>query len=433
MSHSIEQHPVVRRLKWKRRGLGALSFLISVLTMYVTLSLEWAIDLSSTKGMELVFTPWMGDGFWWLVIAIVGILMTTLSVDRYAGNSSAVQVYPYVKDAPGWLNNANEICEMVGELSGKLSVNIDRVYVVEQYIPNAFASFVFHRGHVVILYRNLLEIMDDASLRSVLAHEMAHAKSDDVLHRMINILPRILMGWVLLLKGVQLFGVLLLSNDVWTFLVRGGVLVGYASMVSILLAFIQWWENQYSQIKENLADVYGAAYTSVEGSINAFLRLNDRSHMVEAVTSALNSTFDNVTGKTLETVLSKFPTGAKDVKWVMDVAIESYIENTIRALCVATKVDKGRQADVVSALKSELLTYVPSVEIKDNVLPEPPFAWKEFDWNHDGFLQGNELSAMVQALLEDPIALTDKEGSGTHPPTRERILLLATVFADNLK
>ena len=433
MSHSIEQHPVVRRLKWKRRGLGALSFLISVLTMYVALSLEWAIDLSSTKGMELVFTPWMGDGFWWLVIAIVGILMTTLSVDRYAGNSSATQVYPYVKAAPDWLHNANEICEMVEGLSGKLSVNIDRVYVVDQYIPNAFASFVFHRGHVIILYQNLLEIMDETSLRSVLAHEMAHAKSDDVLHRMINILPRILMGWVLLLKGVQLFGVLLLSNDVWTFLVRGGVLVGYASMVSILLAFIQWWESQYSQIKENLADVYGAAYTSVEGSINAFLRLNDRSHMVEAVTSALNSTFDNVTGKTLETVLSKFPTGAKDVKWVMDVAIESYIENTIRALCVATKVDKGRQADVVSALKSELLTYVPSVEIKDNVLPEPPFAWKEFDWNHDGFLQGNELSAMVQALLEDPIALTDKEGSGTHPPTRERILLLATVFADNLK
>lgn len=433
MSHSIEQHPVVRRLKWKRRALGTLSFLISICTMYVTLSVEWSVDLASTRGTGLVFTSWTGDGLWWLIVAAVGIMMTTLSIDQYAGASSAVQVYPHVTDPPHWLDKPNKIGDIISDLSSTMSVTIDRVYVVDQYVPNAFASFVLQRGHIIILYRNLLEIMDDISLRAVLAHELAHAKSDDVLHRMLNILPRILMGWVLLIKGAQLLGVLLLSTDLWSFFVRGGLLVGYALLVSILLAFIKWWENQYSQVKENLADVYGAAHTSVEGSINAFLRLNDRSHTVEAVTNVLHNTFESVTSRTLNTVLSRVPTGAKDMNWVMEAAIHSYIENTLRSLCVAVKVEPSRQDEAIEAIKLELLAYVPAAEIKDGVLPELPFAWKEFDWNHDGFLQGNELGSMVQSLREDPIALTEKEGSGTHPPTRERILLLATVFADDLQ
>ena len=59
--------------------------------------------------------------------------------------------------------------------------------------------------------------MDKDSLKVILAHECAHAKGEDVRHRMFSILPRLLMIWIVLLKGVQLCGVLLLHPDLWSF------------------------------------------------------------------------------------------------------------------------------------------------------------------------------------------------------------------------
>ena len=56
------------------------------------------------------------------------------------------------------------------------------------------------------------------------------------------------------------------------------------------------------------------------------------------------------------------------------------------------------------------------------------FAWRTFDWNHEGLLQRDEIVAMLQALKEDPTALAEDEGGGTHPSIRNRIELLAEVF-----
>ena len=59
--------------------------------------------------------------------------------------------------------------------------------------------------------------------------------------------------------------------------------------------------------------------------------------------------------------------------------------------------------------------------------------WQEFDWNHDGELQLDELAALVDALKSEPQALTDEEDDeSTHPPIRERILFIATLYQDEL-
>ena len=58
--------------------------------------------------------------------------------------------------------------------------------------------------------------------------------------------------------------------------------------------------------------------------------------------------------------------------------------------------------------------------------PKDPFVWNNFDWNHDGVLQREEIDAMVQVLRDEPDALSDKEEKeGAHPPIRERILFLS--------
>ena len=189
MSNPIEQHPIVRRMKMKRRLVGFLSFLVSISCLYMVLSITFQVDLETSRGGQFIFQPWSGDQWWWLVLAGIGIAVGSLTTDHYESNPEAVQIFPQHDEVPDWLSDSHATCQMVNEVSSDMNVEIDRVYVANKPIPNAFASLVLQRGHVIILYRNLLEIMDKDSLKAVLAHECAHARAEDVRYRVLNILP----------------------------------------------------------------------------------------------------------------------------------------------------------------------------------------------------------------------------------------------------
>ena len=428
MSDSIEQHPIVHRLKTIRFGFATVSLFVSVGLLYLVLSLTFIVDLSVSDGGQFIFHPWSGEQWWWLVLAALGIGVGTLTTDHYDSSPETFQIFPRGEDVPSWLTQSEDICQMVEQLSVEMDVEIDRVYVANKHVPNAFASLVIQRGHIIILYRNLLEIMDQDSLKAVLAHECAHAKGEDVRYRVLNILPRLLMVWIVLLKGIQLCGVLLLASDLWSLGLRLFTLAVYIIIVNILFVIVTWFENQYSQIKENLADIYGAAYASVEGSINAFLRLNDRSHTLELLETVLKQRFDTIDPNSLMMALKAFPTGAKSMDETIESITKMYVTAKVLSLCKGLDLEQTDSAVLVEKMTEELLSHLPGPELDAEVIADRPFAWQQFDWNHDGFLQLDELSAMVNTLRKDPVALTDNEGGGTHPPMRARILLLADVF-----
>lgn len=431
MSPVIEQHTIVRQLILKRRIYGSVSLMCSLAVMYLILCIEVQIDLSNTRGWVLLFQPWSGERWWWIVLGAIGIYVSSLSKDRYENHSSAVQIYPELKDKPDWLSNVGHIHPMIEDLCKEMNVVLDRVYVVKAVVPNAFASLVLQRGHVIILHQNLLDIMDVDSLRAILAHELAHVKGEDVRHRMLNILPRLLIGWLLLFQGIHLFALLLLSSGLESAFIRLFYLLAYGVVVAFIFSIIQWFENQYSQVKENLADVYGASYASVEGSINAFLRLNERSHTLEAFTTVLKRCFENISDFDIHQALKRLPTGSKTEQDFQRVAIRCYIESRFGALCHDLKLNDESTQTILAGLIEDGLENLVAVQEDSQTIENIPFVWKQFDWNHDGFLQRDELKAMVEALRKDTTALTDQEGSGTHPSIRSRILLLADTFLDD--
>ena len=93
MSDSIEQHPMVRRLKTTRFGFGAISLFVSVGLLYLVLSMTFQVDLSSTDGGQLIFKPWSGEQWWWLVLAALGIGVGSLTSDHFESNPEFVQIF----------------------------------------------------------------------------------------------------------------------------------------------------------------------------------------------------------------------------------------------------------------------------------------------------------------------------------------------------
>ena len=159
------------------------------------------------------------------------------------------------------------------------------------------------------------------------------------------------MIWIVLPKGVQLCGVLLLANDLWSLGVRLFSLFVYIILANLVLRFVGWFENQYSQTKEKLADIYGAfAHTSVEGGINAFLRLNDRSHTLELLESVLKQRFEIIDPKSMLVAVKSFPTGAKDIDQLTEMITRSYVTAKVVSLCQGLSVEEQERLDLVEKM-----------------------------------------------------------------------------------
>ena len=73
------------------------------------------------------------------------------------------------------------IRDMVSELVQRDSLPMPKLYFVDTPIPNAFATGRSYKHGVVAVTRGITELLNEAELRGVLAHELGHIKNRDML------------------------------------------------------------------------------------------------------------------------------------------------------------------------------------------------------------------------------------------------------------
>jgi heat shock protein HtpX len=138
--------------------------------------LRTAIVITGCSGLILVIGVVAGgaDG---LVIAVVVALgasgVAYFGSDRIA--LSAMRARPVSE----W--EYPQLCRLVRELSTAARVPVPRVYVSPALQPNAFAAGRNRRRAVICCTEGILRILEPGELRAVVAHEMSHVQSKDIL------------------------------------------------------------------------------------------------------------------------------------------------------------------------------------------------------------------------------------------------------------
>jgi heat shock protein HtpX len=110
---------------------------------------------------------------WMLIIVVVIVLIQFSASDKMVLASMRAKVVTR-EDAP-------VLYGMVQKLSMAAGIPMPKVAISELQVPNAFATGRSQKHAAVAVTQGLLQVLDEKELEAVLAHEISHIRSKDVI------------------------------------------------------------------------------------------------------------------------------------------------------------------------------------------------------------------------------------------------------------
>ncbi|PKM91853.1 zinc metalloprotease HtpX [Candidatus Falkowbacteria bacterium HGW-Falkowbacteria-1] len=184
------------------------------------------------------------------------------------------------------IDDNRELYRLVENLCITTGSPLPKIYMIDDLAPNAFATGRNPKNAVIAVTTGLLEKLDRSELEGVIAHELSHIKSYDIL---IATLTTILVGMIVILSDIFVR---------WAFF-RGGskssskdgskILIIIIAVILSILAPIFAYLMQFaiSRKREFLADADGALTTRYpEGLARALEKISQDDNQLRAVNKA---------------------------------------------------------------------------------------------------------------------------------------------------
>ena len=121
-------------------------------------------------------TAWITDNWWIAGLTLVGAAVYAV-IQYYAATSETIALTGAVEISK---RDNPRLYRIVENLAITEGLPMPKVYVIDDPAPNAFATGRDPEHAVVAATTGLLQIMDDAELQGVMAHELGHVKNYDI-------------------------------------------------------------------------------------------------------------------------------------------------------------------------------------------------------------------------------------------------------------
>lgn len=380
------------------------------------------------------------------------------------------QIYPVVLpeeiDSRLFTNiSSAKISNWVQSIAEDMKIGkITKVFLAKTAIPNAYtielSAFPFipfiRKRNFVVLNSNILLILKEEEIKSVIAHELAHIKNHDSILRLILSGPHLFLQaaylyfYVIILTGIS-NSVLIKFNPIKALVetIILLVIMVSATLVSDLTIHFLRKSNQMAELQ---ADLEPLKIIGFKPTINMLIKLGQRTEVLESLkieTIWLEKQDiyreEMRKGLILE-LLEKFPETEIDDLKVKTQAPRVYLDKMIEILKESYFLDltglpglEERINDAINKLyeKRKLELDLKALKLKDSKKKgaspnQSKINWRDFDLNLDFNLDVEEIKLFVTALEINPNMLFRSENSETkpnknHPSFRSRILFVYQV------
>src|SRR5690349_12595584 len=207
--------------------------------------------LAIIGGLGVLFA-WLMGGDWTIAIVTFAIAAVYALIQYYAATAETLALSG-AQQIEKWDNP--RLYRIVENLAITEGLPMPRVYIISDPAPNAFATGRDPQHAVVAATTGLLELMDDAELEGVMAHELGHVRNYDIRLSMIVFGLVVAVGFVSdMLVRMTFFG-RGNNNQNPIVLVFGLIALLIAPLVASLVQLA------VSRQREYLADATGAMTT----------------------------------------------------------------------------------------------------------------------------------------------------------------------------
>lgn len=212
-------------------------------------TLKTTLFLGTLTGIVLATGYFLGQQAGLLVGLLLSIAINfgtyffsdTVVLKMYNAKEATVQTHPH-------------FVQMVREVAQSAHVPMPKTYIVDMPVPNAFATGRNKHHSAVAVSTLLIEMLTDAELKGVIAHEIGHIKNNDMF---ISTVAASLAGAISYIGNIAYYGSMFGMNDEDSRTNAVG-LIATIVITPIIATILQL---AISRSREYLADEAGAKFT----------------------------------------------------------------------------------------------------------------------------------------------------------------------------
>jgi heat shock protein HtpX len=265
----------------------------------------------------IIFIGWIFSRQYENPLILIGFSIFSVAMSFYSYWYSDKLVLAMTKAKPVKHEEYPDLYHIVENLSITAGLPMPKVYLIDELQPNAFATGRDPKHAVVAVTRGLLERLDKTELEGVIAHELSHVKSRDIL-----------LGTVI----VVLTGIIVTMSDLsWRMGRRsksrdneGNQVIAVISLILMILApfAASLIKLAISRKREFLADASGALLTRYpEGLAKALEKISlDQTPMASAKNATAHLYIINpFRGKNISSLFMTHPPLEQRIKALRDL------------------------------------------------------------------------------------------------------------------
>jgi len=341
----------------------------------------------------------------------------------------------------------DDIVEWTRALAKRSGVKVDRIYLMNSPLPNAFTFSLPFIGSVVVVHSNTLEVLNEEEVQAIITHELGHIKNNDSLVSIFTRMPSTFIDLIYLYVYIRLalaFASSLALGDFYTAGLRLVALGAFFLLSKILAAVSRYFMQRGSRAAELLGDYHAASVLGHEATINALIRLGQR---VEAITvlfeeiswlESLNPERSGVLSRAeLLRMISQYPLDGIDEVNAREVAPNVFLTTRLKHMrnVYGVEFSDDQIEKAVKPAVTSLRDKRKEVKRLSQPSKEPQtIDWRTVDYDKDRRLTEKELKDLLKILRENPRKMLFDQEVGVnlhtmdHPDFRRRVLFIADQF-----
>ena len=383
-------------------------------------------------------------------ISMMQIAMLYITASSMLRQPDLIKLYPDFNQDTDWKSrySRDDIVKWIQDLAKQSNVKVDRIYIMNSPLPNAFTFNLPLFGSIVVVHSNTLEVLNEEEVKAIIAHELGHIVNRDSIVQIFTRMPSFFIDliylyiYVLLVVGVA--SAVFLDGDFVLAGIRLLVLGGFFLVSRILATISQLFMRKASRYAELMSDYHAASVLGHEATINALIRLGQR---VEAITvlieevrwlESLNPERNGrITNTELMQIITHYPLDGIDEKNAKAVAPGVFLSTKLKNLRDVYGVemtDEQIQEAVNSAIPNLQKKRDDATPVSDTPKEGQIIDWRKVDYDKDRRLSTDELADLLKILRENPKKMLFDREVGVnlltldHPDFRRRVLFIADEF-----